>query len=188
METTTAPDRPLLADVEHLAALLRVPDSHPGVQVALQLASDRFRGESRRSITAVTNDEVVLDGDGSRVLLLPDAPIRQLHTVEVDGRDVTGEVEHSPANGLLRRATCWPDRLGAIKVVYDHGYAEVPGDVVAAVIGLARVIFITVPGLSSMTIGSQSTVFTSAAAGLSGGVTETWTAAVANYRLRGDRP
>ncbi|MFI0469291.1 hypothetical protein ACH347_34900 [Saccharopolyspora sp. 5N102] len=177
MAETTTP----LADPAALARLTGLPVDDPDLLDALNRASDRFRGAVGHSVTHVERDEIVVDGDGSRSLLLPAVPVTAVHTVEVDGKPVTGY--QWSRTGALRSAGCWPDRLGAVRVVYDHGYPldAIPGDISDAVLEQAQMICDQTPGVASMSTGSVSVSYSRV------GITEAWSATVERYQVgRGD--
>lgn len=174
---------PYLATPEDLAILTKLPAASPVLLLALNRASERFRAAVGHPVHQVTDDVVLLDGDGSNLLLLPAAPATQIR-VKVDGAAVTDFVANQRA-GILRRAARWPDGLGNIEVTYTHGYAVIPGGIQDAVLEQAAV-QATVPagvqsesssGGMSITWGLHATA----------GVTQRWSDAVEAYRLRGDR-
>lgn len=124
-----------------------------------------------------------LDGTGTRLLLLPAAPITAVPVVEVDGQ-IVADFAWS-RTGVLHRLAHWPDRLGCIRVVYSHGYDPVPEDVAEAVLTEAQYLLTVQPGIASMTVGGESLSFSAPAAGMP----LVWTRAVDRYRLnRGDLP
>lgn len=119
-----------------------------------------------------------LNGDGTDTLHLPAAPFTTI-TVKVDGVTVT---DYQPArrSGLLRRAAGWPDGLENIEVTFTHGYTEIPGDIVDAVLEQAQTQALTIAavqqqgmGPASVTYGKEATI----------GVTSKWSEAVEKYKL-----
>ncbi|MBM0205042.1 hypothetical protein JNW90_19790 [Micromonospora sp. STR1s_5] len=178
----TAPaEPPLLASPAELARLLGVPETDPDMLDALRNASRRFRGAVHHSVHRVEGDEVWLDGDGSTELFLPAAPVLARPVVEVDGRALaSGEFEWS-RKGILRRHCGWPDRLDAVRVVYDHGYDPIPEDVQEAVLEQAQIMSGRAPGVRTVQAGGESVTYEA-------GVSAQWTATVEAYRVgRGDR-
>ncbi|TDC02603.1 mobile element protein [Micromonospora fluostatini] len=182
----TAPaDPPYLADPARLARLLGVPDDDPRMLDALAAASGRFRGQVHHSVHLVEGDEVWLDGDGSTELFLPAAPVVARPRVFVDDRELDASEFEWSRKGILRRRAGWPDRLDAVRVLYDHGYAQIPADVEEVVIDQARVIHEVTPGVQTVQAGGESVTYGSTA---TTGVTAQWTTAVEAYRVgRGDR-
>lgn len=174
---------PDLADLGEVLDLLPSGVDENRVQALLTQASNRFRGDVRHPVSHVEGDEVWLDGDGTATLLLPAAPVTAVDLVEIDGTAATGW-EWSET-GVLRRRAGWPDRLRSVRVIYDHGYREIPGDIQEAVIERVRFAYRAEPGISSMQVGGQSISWAASAVA---GVTDNWLTAVETYRLnRGDR-
>lgn len=175
---------PDLADLLDLLDLLPAGADQTRAQAKLTQASRRFRGEVRHPVSLVIDDVVTLDGDGSRVLLLPAAPVVDVTSVKIDGEDVTDHVQWSQA-GVLRHPRRWPARLRAVKVTYTHGHDPVPDEIQEAVLAMAIYLSTVTPGVSSMQVGGQ-TVSTSAA-NMEATVTVPWDTVVDAYRLnRGD--
>ncbi|MFF3671692.1 hypothetical protein [Microtetraspora malaysiensis] len=175
----------LLADPDELAAMLGVPTDDRRMLAALRDASRRLIGDVRHPVALVLGDEVWLDGDGSASLLLPAAPVVAEPLVELDGQALEeGEFDWSE-KGILERRGCWPRRLRCVRVVYDHGYDPIPGDIQAVVLAQAESAFRSTPGVSSMQVGGMTVSYGAAAAI---GVTQQWADVVAKYTLnRGDR-
>lgn len=167
-----------LADVDVLAARLNVPVTDPVMLAALRGASQRFRTAVGHTVSRVDNEEIVLDGDGSTVLVLPSPRVIAVHSVTVDGSPVTVEWSQS---GTIRYSAGFPDAWGAVRVVYSHGWEPVPDDVAEAVMDAAEMAYHATPGLESMTVGGESLRFAS------GGVTQGWADTVEAYKVGGAR-
>ncbi|MCT2279300.1 hypothetical protein M3G91_16920 [Micromonospora chalcea] len=182
----TAPaEPPFLASATELARLLGVPEDDPDMLDALRNASRRFRGAVHHSVHKVLGDEVWLDGDGSTELFLPAAPVLARPLVEVDGQPLAAADFEWSRRGILRRRCGWPDRLGAIRVLFDHGYDPIPDDVQEAVLDQARIMAGTTPGVQTVQAGGESVTYGATA---TTGVTAQWSAAVEAYRVgRGDQ-
>ena len=150
---------------------------------ALRAATRRFRGQVRHPVSLVTDDTVYLDGSGKAVLRLPACPVREVHSVLVDGETLTGVKVRRQAGLLLHPGGCWP-AWSEVTVTYDHGQDPVPGEVAEAVIDQARAIYRTDPAIQQVTTGTESVSFAATAAV---GITSQWAAAVEAHRLnRGD--
>lgn len=174
---------PYLADPEDLAVMLELPATDVRLLAALRAATRRFRGQVRHPVSLVTEDTVFLDGTGHPVLRLPATPVRAVHSVLVDGQELTGVKLRRQAGLLLHPSGCWPE-WAEVTVVYDHGEDPVPGDVAEAVVDQARAIYRTDPAIQQVTTGTESVSFAATAAV---GVTAQWAAAVEAHRLnRGD--
>lgn len=81
------------------------------------------------------DDEVMLDGPGSALLVLPTLRLVELTGVVEDGvtLDVAADLFVS-ARGLVRKKSgaCWSRNYGAIVVTMTHGYDEVDAAAIAA--------------------------------------------------------
>lgn len=108
-----------------------------------------------QAVSLVAGDVATLDGDGSRLLLLPQYPVTAVTSVEVDGEDATADVQWSE-HGLLRREVAFPDVFRSVVVVYSHGYDPVPDDVVDAVLDMAEAAWRLPAGIDSMQLGATS--------------------------------
>lgn len=174
---------PYLAPPAELATLTKLPADSPALLLALSRASDRFRQAVGHPVHLVEDDDVVLNGDGSEILLLPAAPFTDI-TVLVDGTEVT-DYTADRRGGYLRRTGRWPYGLGNIEVTYSHGYSVIPGGIRDAVLEQAQLNLIRA-GVQAESAGTQSVTWGSQA---TTGVTARWSEAVAVYQLgRGDRP
>jgi hypothetical protein len=125
---------------------------------------------------------ILLDGNGTELLLLPAAPFTTI-AVEVDGEAVTDYTASTRA-GVLRRSALWPDGLENIQVTYTHGYATIPGAIQDAVLEQAAIQARVPAGVQQETAGTQSITWGLAA---TTGVTQKWADAVNLYRLGGER-
>ncbi|MGY4859511.1 hypothetical protein [Cryobacterium sp. AP23] len=174
---------PALASVADLATLTGKPATDAKLLLALKRASARFRGAVGHPVSRVSDDVVLLDGDGSRALLLPAAPVIGTTAVEIDGVPIT-DYRTSAARGILRRPAGWPDDLGNVQVTYSHGYDQVPGDIEDAVLEQAELQYKVLAGVQQASLGAQSVTFGVQA---SVGVTQRWAECVARYQLKDGR-
>lgn len=172
----------LLAWPEELAEWLPVGPDDTKLLAALKAASRRFTGAVRHPVRLVTDDTLILSGNGTTRLLLPAAPIVTITSVLIDDEEVT-DYKVMRREGILRRDCGWPD-WSEITVTWDHGSDPVPDDVQEAVIDQARSIYRVQPGVQTIQAGGESITYGSTAAT---GVTSQWTAAVQAHQLnRGD--
>lgn len=177
-----------LAEPADLALWIGVPDDDRRMLAALRSASARFRGAVRWHVTYRARDEMWLDSRGGRVLHLPTMRVDKVHRVVVDGVELDPSGYRWSVDGLLERVGgVWPTGYRTVLVVADHGYDPIPDDIQEAVIDLARLIYATKPGISSMQVGGITTSF-STGGRHAVGTTEAWEQAVAAHRIeRGDR-
>lgn len=174
---------PALASVDDLATLTESSPSSSKLLLSLKRASSRFRGAVGHPVSLITDDTVLLDGDGSQSLLLPAAPVVGTPSVKIDGVLVTN-YRTSAARGALRRQEGWPDDLGGIEVTYSHGFASIPGDIQDAVLEQAELQYKVLTGVQQASLGAQSVTFGVQA---SVGVTQRWAECVARYQLKDGR-
>lgn len=164
-----------------------MPASNPKLALALSRASNRFRDAVGYPVHQVTDEVILLDGDGTTALHLPAAPVQTI-AVSLDGVPLVERVgfQISRRNGVLRRiGGVWPDGLENIEITYSHGWATIPGGIMDAVLEQGQVQATILAGVQTqsagpygVTYGAQATV----------GVTQKWTDAVAKYSLgSGDR-
>lgn len=177
---TVQPRAERLAAAPDLAALLGVKPSHPRLGPALDSASAKFRAAVRHPVSRLTST-VVLDGDGTRSLLLPAIPVVQVASVRLAGRadPLTAGVDFQVSSrfGILRRTGgTWPDELDAVTVEFTHGFEPIPDAIAEAVLEHAAAVFRARPGVASLAIGGEATTWAA-------GVTETWSTAVAEFHL-----
>lgn len=181
-------DPDMLADPDELAALSGIPADDGRLLAVLRAESRRFAGAVRHPVRLVDADTVILDGHGTRSLILPAVPVVAVTSVQVDGEELAADAYEWSADGLLERAELWPRRRRAIRVVYSHGYDPIPGPVSAAVIQAAHLALVVEPGVSSLSVGGMSISYGTSFGGSVAGATTSWTAAVEAYRInRGDR-
>lgn len=134
-----------LATPEAFAAFRGVTYDPTDVQAVLALDSAEalIRTYCDQSFDLIEDDIVLLDGTGSRSLLLPQLPIIAVTSVSTFDEDDT-ETELDPseyvvteANGILWRKShrdVWSRGIANVSVTYDHGYAELPPDLLTEAI------------------------------------------------------
>jgi hypothetical protein len=136
-----------LADFLHRTLL---PEEAGAAAMAVDAASEVCRSFCGISFDAATNQTVVLDGHGTRWLLLPEVPVTDVDSVTLyDG--LSGETLLTEgadedytwtADGRLYRVnTIWPRTPQAITVQYDYGYSTVPSPVRMVAVQVAGRIF-----------------------------------------------
>jgi len=171
---------PPLTSLEIVRSLPNLPDvTESEITAAVAAASSAFRSQTGQTISLVEDDVVVLDGDGSWCLLLPQTPVRAVPCVEVEGQKLhyRQDYEWSKA-GILRRIGRWPWSYRAVTVIYTHGYAPIPEDVAYAVAEDAGLRLAVPLGLDQSADGPFQSRY------VKPGTTQTWVDTVARYRLR----
>jgi hypothetical protein len=137
---------PLIA-VEDLATFLQatIADDDPAALAAIDAASAAVRRETGQILTPVVADQVVLDGSGSGVLLLPELPVTAVTAISVDGTALETTAWRWTRSGLLYRLGAayrygepWVAGAANVAVTYSHGFDPLPDDlkdVVARIAG-----------------------------------------------------
>ncbi|MDZ7732206.1 MAG: hypothetical protein U5R31_03060 [Acidimicrobiia bacterium] len=107
----------------------------PKVTQLLEDASSLVRKVARLHISEVSDDEIEVDGDGSRRLLLPEIPVTAVSAVSVEGEALDADDYRWWAwGGLDRRdGDCWPVGPRTVTVTYTHGESPVPAWIVSIV-------------------------------------------------------
>lgn len=90
-------------------------------ETALTRASIRIRGYLRQMITVDTST-IVARGP---IFRLPERPVQEVHSVTSADHDDNRDVPYRLDGSLIR-----VDTLGRVQVVYTHGYAKLPDELV----------------------------------------------------------
>lgn len=182
-----------LADGEDMPALLTLDGFHEltghkfaddeRLQSRIDAATARFRTYCGWHVAGSLPCVATLDG-GERVMWLPSMHVTDVTSVVVCGEDVTDRCEWSRLGQL--RLPHSPDRLRAVTVAFQSGFADVPEDLAALV--AHRVIHdVALPfGVQQETAGSVSISYAHSAVGGQGmaHLTASDRAALAAYRLQ----
>lgn len=188
----------VLARASELAVRAGRSATDPLLLAALVDASRRFRSAVHHPVHLVSDDTIELDGPGSRILLLPAAPVVSISSFTFDGVPQIPRVDYrlSKKAGMVQRisAGTWPSLFGAVEITYTHGYVvptdqngsleavdgNLPGDIQAAVLDMAETLLNVVKGLQSRTVLGDTMSFGTVAVT---GVTQQWSDAVDNHVL-----
>jgi hypothetical protein len=152
---------PALATSDQLAAWMqREPDELPeSAPLVLDVASAIVRREARQSFTRGTSSALLYPREGWAVL--PQRPV-----VSVQGVTVAGKPLAPDRWQLVRDRVRVPDDQ-PVTVTYTHGYAAVPGDVLAVVLTLAGRVLTNPADLRQESVGSASVTYSAETIGAS---------------------
>lgn len=145
------------------------------VEALLEDSSAQVRSYTRQSFDLVTDDEVVTRPVGDRIVL-PQRPVtavtRVVALAGIEGApDITltdwgwdgiDTVKVGVGDYVINLPEVWWDEdgyPGTYRVTYSHGYATVPGDVVAVVCGIVGRGFANPNGYRSETVGAYSVTY-----------------------------
>ena len=106
-------------------------------------ASGVIRAYCRWHVAPACRHQVKISPLGSRTIILPTLKLRELHSLVVDGTDLTNECDWDENGVIILRSGTFPDRPGSVSVDMTHGYdlTEVPEvlDLAAQIAARARV-------------------------------------------------
>lgn len=133
---------------------------------ALDNATAAIKNYSRQRIEFVANDAVVLRGNWSDILWLPERPVTAVASVTVGTAAVLSTSSYTwSRHGLLHAPTGWGGPHDVVTVTYSHGFAVVPDDVKAVCLSAAARSFGNPDNLRSETIGSYAVTYNTSATG-----------------------
>jgi len=169
----------LLASPDELAVLLEdEPIGADQAALFLKIASGEVRAYTGNLFDLVEDDVVILNGTGTRVLLLPEAPVSDVGEVlEAVGRTnalaLGGPLTTSPSwewddDGVIERIDggVFTRRRRFYQVTYSHGFEVVPDEVKGIVLSLASRSLLNPEGVRQETLGRYSYTLAGAAAGV----------------------
>lgn len=138
-----------------------IADEDTRAQQLLDLATDAICAEIGQAIVEVSDDSLALRGNGTRVLILPEIPVTEVASVELDGEALVEDTDYTwSAAGVLRRlgGDVWTQDA-PITVVYSHGYETVPKVVRLVCLQAAARAWLNPAGATQETIGSYSVTY-----------------------------
>ena len=118
---------------DELAAALKTELSNNDLllaSLAVNGACEAVRSYTGQTINLVEDDMVRMSGNGRQTLLLPEVPVVSISSIEVDGEPDTDETHVDQAGGIIYRESPWPRGFFNIQIVYTHGWAPTPDEVV----------------------------------------------------------
>ncbi|NWL34435.1 hypothetical protein [Paenarthrobacter nitroguajacolicus] len=115
-----------------------------GPQFWLDAATAQVRRYCEWHITPEVQEDLILDGSGTRSLLIPSGHVKSLVSCTDQGVDVLADVDVSEKGVLTRRSGCWSRRNGSVRVTVLHGFESAPD--VAGVIAEVAARAATSPG------------------------------------------
>lgn len=172
-----------LASPQTLAQKLGASEDDASMLLALDLASARFRGQTRNPISLVS-ETITLDAHGTRSLLLPFTHVMSVDSLKINGVAYDADDFEWSEAGMLRLKTVMPDAWRSVEVACTHGYRQIPQDVQEVVLDQATAMYPMLSGnaYTSMTTGTESRSFNTQ---LQVGYSAQWSSCVAKYRVVG---
>lgn len=159
----------MFATVDELADYLQVdfePEDRVRAHRLLETASGIIQRAARQVFEQVLNDSVILTPTGTDLLMLPELPVTDVHSVTVQGTAMDAGQYLWTASGLLYASTLNAVWSKQTTVVYDHGFTIIPDDIVAITIALAGRAWQNPRGVLSEQIGTYSARYPNDRSGL----------------------
>lgn len=173
--TTPAPPLVSVDDFHELFQITTPSDAdNARIETAIEIASGILRG-GRRLFTAVNDDQLILDGSASEILLIPKKylPLRGVGAVNDDGTDlVAGDDYEWSEKGIIRRVgSCrrWTSKFRGVTITCDHGYQPLPDEIAGVVLAVAKRWYDSPSGqgnVQSEQIGAYSVTYGKSGVGL----------------------
>lgn len=105
----------------------------------LNAANQAIRTECGWHVAPIITEDLVLDGTGGTVLLVPSKRVRDIVSAKNNGVDVTDQVKFSRRAGVLTLASGWSCDVGSIELTIEHGYAlDEVSDVAGLIVALTK--------------------------------------------------
>lgn len=108
---------------------------------AIDSACDMIRSATGQRIDRVENETILLDGNGTDTILLPELPVVSVSSVLVADQPYTWWVLTSEGVLRTKNGRWWLPGRGIVAVTYTHGYDEVPADLRMLALTLAARIY-----------------------------------------------
>ncbi len=139
-----------------------------GALACVDAACEMVRTETAQLFNEVTDDTVLLDGNGTDAFFLPEQPVTEIAEVLLDDETVDDFVLHD--SGVLVRPWpgIWTLGRGNIEVTYSHGYADedIPRDVRMVALLIAERLFTQGGGVVFEVLGARQVRYAGAPADL----------------------
>lgn len=115
---------------------------------------------------------LTLDGPGGRHLWLPSLHVNDVTSVTNEGAevDLVDGVDWSKTGYLELRSGCWTRRPRQIVVTLDHGFAEIPDELVEIVVSIASRAASSPAGAVEESTGPFRAKWSAVAPGVAGGL------------------
>jgi len=157
-----------LASVAELETFLdrTLMDTDPA-ELALEIASSAVADYLNQTLMLVEDDEAIIDGNGTELLMLPQVPVTEITKIEIDGTEIDSDYYSYNAKGMVKlKGKKFPKSLANVTVTYSHGYTNIPYAIRGVVLSIAARILDTNPAVKQESIGGYSVSYSNSSAGL----------------------
>lgn len=145
-----------IADLENVVGR-EIDENDAAALFALDSATAMVRAVIGQYVEEVEDDVVVLDGSGTRVLMLPETPVSDVSLIEIDGEELDADEYQWSADGYVRKLNgTWSTDLRSVEITYTHGYATIPPLIVSITAKLAGRMLDVPAAVRQETIGAYS--------------------------------
>ena len=96
------------------------------VKIALTGACDAVRAELHRKLNLTEVEDIVMDGNQTAALILPERPVHEIDNVTIDDEVIDADILYldTPRGVLfLTDGSLWTWGKGNVALTYTHGYA-----------------------------------------------------------------
>lgn len=147
-----------IQDVQNLMQITISDDKLLSIERAIEEATAAIQNYTNQTLELVESDSVTFDGRGGNKLYLPQLPVVSVSSVTVDdvALVVTTDYKLGQHGILYRVGNWWTPGIQNITVVYSHGYATLPDDIVSVCARAAARIYQA--GLSTADINGNPSI------------------------------
>jgi hypothetical protein len=141
--------------------------------------SEAIKSYCKQRIEYIASDEIELDGNGYKWILLPELPVHDVISVIENGVTLIKNVDYKCGNhGILYKTSgVWLKGPKTLVVTYEHGYENIPEDISIVCSRAASRLYQAslssadndgIPGIASKQLGDFSVSYGSPGSGTDG--------------------
>jgi len=173
---------PALASTDDFEMVTGAMPDEFRVSRLLEMASAAVRRYTGQVISTVAGDVALVPAFGAFAVVLPQRPVTAVSAVTIDGvTQLPADYNWTRSGALTTDLNTWGNL--PLTVTYDHGYTEIPDDIVQVVCSVANRAVVNPSGIRSETVGGYSVVHTIPATGMT--LTRAEQQALESYRRPG---
>lgn len=160
----------LTPDLVEYQTLGRVSADTPGLSEVLERAENAVIRYCEWHVAPARDETLILDGSGTGLVQLPSLKVNEIQEVRQLGQVVPPEAYDWSATGqiqLRNPSGRWTGRYRGIQVDLNHGYDELPADLVNVILGLVVRAVASPMGEIMVRVGDRQSQFGSSAGSVS---------------------
>jgi hypothetical protein len=165
-----------VTDIEHFLQIAIPAAKVDAANRAIGEATAAIQNYCHQVLEAVATDTIILDCAGGTRLFLPELPVTALTSVIEDGDLLVVDDDYKLGqHGILHRIDAyWAVGIQIIEIVYDHGFAVIPDDIISIATraasrayqaGLRAEEMSGISGVTALSLGDYSVSFGGEGAG-----------------------